>query len=392
MNETQTEPDYATLFRDHVQRSALRAQADLQRAGTPVPEVVREQTLHILSFALDLPATWPLTRDLLQTLAPQLEQAGLREEWMPFLEKGITISDEQGDRATGAELRLQLGILHQAVGQYPEARRCLDDATDAFVALGQRRGQAHALSRSAYITHLQNRAAEGRPLVDAAMALLSEHDPELGYCCLVLGMLAFDENDWESAISCGNRAVTLCERHGQPRTAAFALNNLSMAYRWAGRYAEAAACGARAIDLFEAVSDPVNLGAALYTLGNVHITQGDAEKALALYLRAEATMRQYGEGRTALTWSGIARALRILGRYDAAESYYQKALAAQRGLNDRVGVVNVLDGLGLMYHAMGKLDAAHTAYQQALQELEQLVAHPGHAGLVTMVRGHLEAL
>ncbi len=392
MAETPREPDYPELFRQHIQRSAARVHADVQRAGTPLPEDVRQQTLHVLSYALDLPTIWPLTGDLLQTLAPQLEQAGLREDWMPFLEKGIAISDAQGDTGASAELRLQLSILLQAVGQYAEARQCLEAAAAGFAAAAQPRGQARALSRAAYIAHMQSRAAEGYPLVETAVALLNDDHPELGYCYLVLGMLAFDASDWDTAITHGHRAVTLCERHDQPRTTAFAFNNLSMAYRWSRRLAEAAVCGERAIQLFEEVGDPVNLGAALYTLGNVHIEQGDAEKALELYLRAEAIMRQYGEGRTRLTWQGIARALRMLGRYEAAESYYQRTIEALRSLDDRSGVVNALDGLGLTYHAMGRPDQARAAYVEALHELESLAGIAAHAGLVAMVQEHLDAL
>ncbi len=392
MVEPPSQPDYPTLFREHVERSTARTHADVQRAGTPLPEEVREQTLHVLSFALDLPSTWPLTRDLLQTLAPQLEQAGLREDWIPFVEKGILISDVQGDTTVGAELRLQMGILLQAIGEYQEARQHLATAAAAFAVVDQPGGQARALSRAAYIAHLQNRVPEGRPLVEAAMALLTEDDPQFAYCCLVSGMLAFDEENWTAAIVWGERAVALCERHGERRTAAFALNNLSMAYRWAGRLAEAGACGERAVRLFQEVGDPVNLGAAAYTLGNLYITQGDVEKALERYVQAEATLRSYGEGRAALTWQGIARALRLLGRYDSAVSYYQQVLTALRQLNDHIGVVNALDGMGLTYQAMGLPDQARAAYTEALAVLAPRETMPGYASYLTMVQAHLAAL
>lgn len=392
MAEIPQEPDFPTLFRQHIQRSTTRVHADVLHAGTPLPEEMREQTLHVLSFALDLPAIWPLTRDLLQTLAPQLEQAGVREDWMPFLEKGILTSDVQGDTATGAELRLQLGILLQAIGEYARARECLAAAADAFAQAGQPGGQARALSRTAYIAHLQNRPQEGQPLVDTAVALLTEDDPQFAYCCLVRGMLAFDEENWAAAITWGERAVALCERHGERRTAAFALNNLSMAYRYADRLAEAGTCGERALRLFEEVGDPVNLGAAAYTMGNLYITQGDAEKALERYVQAEAILRSYGEGRAALTWQGIARALRLLGRYDSAVSYYQQVLAALRQLNDHIGVVNALDGVGLAYQAMGLPDHARAAYTEALAVLASRETMPGYASYLTIVQAHLAAL
>jgi tetratricopeptide (TPR) repeat protein len=100
-------------------------------------------------------------------------------------------------------------------------------------------------------------------------------------------------------------------------------------------------------------------------------------------------MRQYGEGRAALTLLGIARALRFLDRYEAAESYYRQALQALRSLSDRIGVVNALDGLGLTYSAMGMPDHARTAYGEALDELQYLAAYPGHARLLSMVGEHL---
>ena len=59
-------PDYVALFVEYVLRSVQAAFTRVQQDDTPVlEEETRERALHVLSFALRLPAAWSQTRDLL---------------------------------------------------------------------------------------------------------------------------------------------------------------------------------------------------------------------------------------------------------------------------------------------------------------------------------------
>ena len=71
------QPDsaYAALFRQYIQRSAQATLAAVQSSGPTLPVEQREQSLHALDFALELPEAWNEARDLLLGLAPKLDQA-----------------------------------------------------------------------------------------------------------------------------------------------------------------------------------------------------------------------------------------------------------------------------------------------------------------------------
>ena len=59
---------------------------------------------------------------MLVALAPKLEQAGWRDELVPFLLRGIEVSQvDCGRRYAQAELRLQLAMVHMVMGKLDEA-------------------------------------------------------------------------------------------------------------------------------------------------------------------------------------------------------------------------------------------------------------------------------
>jgi hypothetical protein len=70
---------YATLFVKNVLRSVRATLTRVQQDTNPVLiEETRARALHVLSFALRLPAAWPQTRDLLLALAPSAIGVGLK--------------------------------------------------------------------------------------------------------------------------------------------------------------------------------------------------------------------------------------------------------------------------------------------------------------------------
>ena len=102
MSQESGENGYGVVFREYVRRSVRRALADARAAEAGLPAEQREQALQTLTFALDATDAWPEARDLLVALAPKLEQAGWREEVVPFLLRGIEVSQiDWGRRRSG---------------------------------------------------------------------------------------------------------------------------------------------------------------------------------------------------------------------------------------------------------------------------------------------------
>lgn len=384
---------YPSIFKAYVVRGAQVARATVaDDAGLPPPEQ-REQALSVLSYALDLPDAWPDARDLLVTLAPKLEQAGMRDEWMPYLEQGIRQSEQLGDPAATARLHLELGILYQLRSQFSQAVEHFQAARTAFAALGDDVLQARATNRLAFVARLERRFAEADALLDAALALPGIDDRERGYALSVRGMVALDRGQLETAVAHYRASLAAWERSGDRRMIAFGLNNLGPTLRQLGRDQEAAATYRRAIDLFGEIGDPVHTGAALMNLGNVHLMAGQLDQALDLYWQAEPAFRQTQERlRLALVYANIAMANRKLQRWDEAERCYRLAIEYGQQVGDVVFLVDKTDGLALNFLQQGRLAEARAEFQRALALLAQIPNDPRHAELQRMLQQDLADL
>lgn len=371
------EGGYAVLFRQYIQRGVQARLAAVRNAGPALPAEEREQSLHTLEFALDLPDAWPEARALLIVLAPKLDQAGVRQDWLPFLQRGIEQCQENGDEAGQAEMELHLGLLLMVMGRMEEAHRLFSASAGRFQALGDWHNQARALNRWAYIDHLQHETASAGRLVHQALSLVGPDDTETSYGQFVLGSLARDRHDWPEALSYLQQALEGWQRHGDPVMIARSLTNLGTAQRGAGQIDRAIASFTQAIELMQTVDDPVNEATTRINLGNAYWALGQPEKALNYYLQAEPVFRMTQDNlRLARVNTTIGIVAIQLGQWDRAQAALETAIDLSRMLGDRRAVANAMDALGELHLRQGQPGAALAILQQALEELAGLYDDP----------------
>ncbi|MEM7348363.1 MAG: hypothetical protein AAF485_29385, partial [Chloroflexota bacterium] len=146
---------YPVIFRAYVVKSIQFSLNRIKNSTYLLTDIDREQALHNLSYALKWPEAWPFVQATLITMAPKMEQAGYRDEWIPYLEEGLNQAYLQEDDIAVAELHLQLGILYQLRAKYTVAHTHLEMSTKQFRRLRDTINQARALNRWGYIAHLQ---------------------------------------------------------------------------------------------------------------------------------------------------------------------------------------------------------------------------------------------
>ncbi|MEA3335856.1 MAG: tetratricopeptide repeat protein [Chloroflexota bacterium] len=362
---------YPDIFQDYIVRSAGYMLGTVQDAQNPISSGDRDQALHVLSFALGLTDAWPFARDLLLTMASEMEQAGYRDEWIPFLEKGIYRSQVLGDCRAEAELRFHLGILYQLLGKY-------DLACAQFVASASRwestddvRNLAKALNRHAYVARLQRRLGKAIGLVEKAQKLLQADDSERAYSLFVQGTIAFDQRKWQSASRSYQASLEIWKQHGDGRMTAWSLTNLGTTYRALERYDEAIASYEKAIELFELVGDPVHQAAARMNLGNVYMSAKQLARALEFYLMAEPVFRKTQDKlRLATVFGNKAMVYRQLRQWDDAERAYRSGLEYACEIGNVRLMVNAMDGLGQTLLSTGRYQAAMKIFADAIEQLD----------------------
>ncbi len=345
-------PEAPDIFQSYIAQNMRYALSKVQALDATLPnDEEREMLLHALTFGLESPAAWPQTRQTLLLLAPKMEQAGYRGEWVSFLEQGIRVSQERQDPETEAELRLQLGILLQLLSQYDDADEQLAISLERFKSLGLMRGEARVHNRQAWVARRKRQFERAEELLKDAMDHLDQDDDQYAYALLVLGSVRFDQQRWQDAIAVNLEALTIWDVTGDRRMQAWTHTNMGMAYWQAGDLELASTHLRAAITLFDEVDDPVHRAVAAMNLGGVLIALDQPQAALDYFLIAERTFRDTQEGfRLAKIYNNIGQAYLALGQPDNAIITLEKSIQYwdQVGGYD-VRKLNALTTLGIAH-------------------------------------------
>ena len=254
-------------FHTYLERN-LRYLTQLIAHAEPIPSPeIRSQALHTLSYALGAPESWHFTRDLLLHLAPKMEQAGHRYDWLPYLQHATAFSQQLGDWASTAEFTLQQGILHRLLSEFDLAQSSLHHS----IALCQQqqidRNQARALNELAWVEYLQSQTASASDHVQQALALLPANDPERAMCYRVQGMIAIAHERWAEAETLHRQALAIFESAGDQRKTAWSLQNLAYALRGQQRFEEAIGYYEQVEKILVQLADNHNLAIVFFNLG-----------------------------------------------------------------------------------------------------------------------------
>lgn len=392
MDETELLSFDPAKFTRYLARNVAYLLALVQGPPASLSTAFCAQALHTLSFALHTPAVWSETRTLLLALAPKLEQAGLRDEWIPYLQKGVVQAQALGDDSAAAELNLHLGYLLQLRNNHQAAHDCFTAGAAAFAGAGDREKQARALNRLAFLARLHPASGDPVALAQAALALLGAENPERAASYVVLGWHAYDRRDWQRAVAYFEQALTIAQQQGNPRQIARRLRDLAAAWQMQGKYRTAIACYDAAIARFAAIDDAYDQAVAQMNLGVVHLALQDAQAALQHFALAELVfVRVQDRLHLAMLYNNRGIALRMLTRWLEAEHAFLHSIALNEAVDNRVELLNVTDELAMTYLHQGNVQLALVYLRKALDRLQQITAHPAYPYWREKVMAHWQA-
>jgi tetratricopeptide (TPR) repeat protein len=384
-------PAQQAKFQAYLERN-LRYLVDLVATATPLPnEEVRTQAMHTLRFALRVPALWALTRQLLLTLSPKMEQAGHRGDWLVYLEEATTLSEQRADWATAAECTLQRGLLHRLLSDFPLAIAQLQRSVALWQQIDAGRDQARALNELAWVAYLQNQTAPATTHVEQALALLPAADPERAMCYRVQGMIAIAHERWGEAEAHHRQALTLFATGGDDRKAAWSLQNLAYALRGQGRYEEAIEYYQQAAALLLELGDLYHWSTVKINLGLAYYYSGKPEIAVNYYATARSIPKSLLDAsQMTRLCVNTALALMRLAQFTEAEKEFLEAIQLCANAGATAWQLNAMDGLAMTYIGWQKFNQATEVLKQALVELPNVIDAPNYNYLYNSLHQHLE--
>ena len=255
------------------------------------------------------------------------------------------IAEQIGDKEGVATAWLDIGTVYYFQANYPAALDHYKKARDLFTEVMNHHEAAKALSGLALIYKEQRREAE-------ALAALEQVLKEF---------------------------ISL----GDTEEIANTLNTIGTIHYGQGNYSAAAAAFQRSSETNRNV-DSVRLADALYM-------QGEYTQALNFYKKSLERVSQTEIGATVAALNGAANSAYYSGNYDEALKNYQRSFASQKTQPDKLGLANVLKGIGNVHRTRGDYGAALESYFQSLHISEGIKAPVGTTlgsiGLVRALQG-----
>ena len=383
--------DYATFFSDVLIDALVDATRRVHDAERRLPEAEREDAWHLLSYAFDQNAAWQETRQLVFALAPRMELAGFREDWINYLQTAAARGADHNDLAATAEFEYQTGLLYRMLTDYERAKSWLNSSRERFALLGDRGGQARVLNELAWIEQLRRNYDAATEHVDHALSLLDESAPERGMCYRVQGMIAIYQGHWEQAESYHRKALAIFEQHGDVRKVAWSMVNLAVAQLGQKKLEESITNCSQACALMHQMGDEYHLAIAQMNLGLAYYHSHKFDDAVGCYLKSESSMVRFHDLlRLAEVHLNLALAHLAQDHNELASVSFEYAIHLFKESGVISQVINAMDGLAMSYMAQSRFDKALTILTDAISMLPQIVNAPNYQYYNQSLNKHLE--
>ena len=351
------------------------------------------QAWHVLDYGLQKSEAWPTTRELLLELAPKMEQAGFRDEWIPYLERGKESSKLIDDQVTEIEICVHAGYLYYLQSNFEKADEWLNlglklhnltNASDNLLA--------KILNRLAFVAHRQQKIQIAQSLIYRVFSLNISNASELANSYYILGAIELGNRNLLDAERNHKKSLELWREHREKRKIAWGLRNLGPVLYERGMVREAVEHFQEAIAILEEIQDSHNLAVAQMNLGIVYTLSDNHQEAINLFLQAESIFVET-ESRLYLAkvYHNQGMVLRKVAKWKQSEKAYQKSLDLWKQLGDKPSEINTIDGLGMVLMGQGLYKDAIKLFCKALAELAKLKFHTSHDFLQNELTTHLEA-
>lgn len=330
---------------------AARVAVSLERAGQPTRAAqawldaadearLRHATveaIRLLRRALDQigDAHPDLRIEALHRLGTLLDLRGAHDQAIPVFEELGRLAWAVASRSKGGLAFHKLGRCHRSLGDYAQARACLEQALALFSHVDDLPGVAAARDELGRVWRQQGD--------------------------LVQAQAAFEE------------ALAMRRRLGEPRSIALSLTSSGAVLLEQGHMREALAAFREALQLRREAGDTQGIAESLNAIGVLMMERGDLHAAVSLWTEALATAREIDDRTTqAMLLDNLGEASLQIGDLQAAESWLVEAVRIAEDSGNRRIAGDAIRNLGLLEARRGNRQMALAHVEDALEIAREL--------------------
>jgi len=242
-----------------------------------------------------------------------------------------------------------------------DAEEKLKKAVDLERSIGDKLGQANALSALADVVTDDGRDGDAIPLYSEAAKLFQEQDDPFNEGANLysrgINQLAIGEKD--SALESLKEALALFEATDSKAEQAIALHQIGRTYWALGERQKVLDYFERALAIHKSTGDQAGEARTLNSIGAFYYNINDNDRALDYFQRALKIDRRLGQSKqVAVTLYNVGERFRYLRDYSKALSSFEEALPLARANGDRATEARILGSIGAACAATGQMDRA----------------------------------
>ncbi len=274
-----------------------------------------------------------------------------------------------GDRLGEAGALSDLGVVRYLADDSPGAARALEAALGIYRDLGDRLGQGNALSHLGVVRQLTGDYPAAAGALEAALGIYRDLGDRLGQAMALneMGTVRYLTGDYRGAARALEAALGIYRDLGDQLGQALALSHLGVVRRLTGDYPGSTKALEQALGISRGLRNRLGQAGALNGLGAVRRQTGDYRGAAQAQEEALDIYRDLGNRlgqANALGYLGVVR--RLMEDYRGAAQALEEALDIRRDLGDRGGEAEGLNEVGTLHRVRGDLGRAGVCHRQAL--------------------------
>jgi DNA-binding SARP family transcriptional activator/tetratricopeptide (TPR) repeat protein len=275
-----------------------------------------------------------------------------------------------GDRSGQAHALTELGNLRRLTSDYLGADRSLEAAMELYREADDKSGQARALTELAIIRRVSSDYQGAERRLQAALELYREAADKSGQARALteLGIVRYVFGNYPGAQRSLQAALELYREADDKSGQARALTELAEIQQLTGDYEGAARNAEASVAISEGLGDRLGRANALTVLGRTRRLTGDYGDAVR---HQEAALDMYRELGDRLGHANarthLAEVRRLTGDYEAAARDLEESISTYRDLGNRGNQASALHCYAAVISAAGDLPRATDLYRDALQ-------------------------
>lgn len=346
----------------------------------PTLDRERQNLYRAAKFGLHLPDTWQGTAELILQTFVFIERRGYWGEWIPMLEQLLASCPEE-DLAVRGRILDHLGLFYRYNRQLDKAFSAHQAELEIGLSLDDKWREAHACINLGAVCREMRRFDEGLAYTLAAEKAFKAIKAPLvkhAFVTLELGLLAKAQGQWEDAEQYLSYSVSLWREVDDPVYLANCLRLLGQVLVAQDKIDKALGVYHEAIDVLTQTENNLEKTRVFIDLGSLHWQQKNLAEAEQCFLKANSTfLRQSGNiFDQALVLNNLGTVYMAQGKLNEAECAFQRSIALWKNCDDPIHFANTLGGLAEVKAAQGDVASAHQLYGEALT---LLAAYPQDA-------------